>query len=236
MTGEYVEQSHVNIGDPITASGENTSRDNVHAFWRNAVAGGIPYWSAANTIAALAKPSVWGLLRNYASGIPSYFTPGGANYVLRSNGLNTDLDSFPLFAMTSVGRAGAYSVSASGTYLSWDTEYVDELNAWGAGSPSALLTASGKYQYCLAQVGIRVDTSVNYVLGELLFTSGGSTIRAGKCKTGPVSNNVPVFFQIQSFPVSAGGYFQLYLTVDGGTDHTGLVGLDNTWMILYQIR
>jgi hypothetical protein len=220
----------------LTAAKYNAMIANVRELGQVfAAAGNIPYAATTSTLGSVAKPANFGLLRHFSTGTPSVYTPGGAGYVVRSNSGNTDFDSFPLFAATSVGRTSAYSVTAGGYIMQWDTEYSDELSAWSIGSPSAIVTALGSTRYCVAQVGIRTDASVNYVLAELLYTSSG-TIRAARVKTGPLGNNVPVYIQLQSFPISTNGYMQLNIYVDGGTTHTGLTGLEETWMIMYQTR
>lgn len=73
----YNEQSHVGIGDLYTASMHNTLLDNVHTFWANAAAGGMPYWSAANLVALLAKPATRGILRHDGT-TPSWLEYGAS--------------------------------------------------------------------------------------------------------------------------------------------------------------
>ena len=77
----YNEQSHVNIGDLYTASMHNTLLDNVHALWTNAAAGAVPYWSAANVVAALLKP-VGNALLTHNGTIPAWLGIGSAGHLL----------------------------------------------------------------------------------------------------------------------------------------------------------
>jgi|GEM_PF-2128145 len=73
----YNEQSHVGIGDLYTASMHNTLLDNLHTFWANAAAGGMPYWSAANIVSLLAKPTTRGVMRHDGT-VPSWLEYGAS--------------------------------------------------------------------------------------------------------------------------------------------------------------
>ena len=77
----YNQQSHVAIGDLYTASMHNTLLDNLHTFWTNAAAGAIPYWSAANLVAALLKPAGQSLLVHNGT-VPNWLSVGTNGHVL----------------------------------------------------------------------------------------------------------------------------------------------------------
>ena len=77
----YNQQSHANIGDLLTASMYNTGLDNIHALWTNAAAGAMPYWSAANVMAALLKPSGQAMMTHNGT-IPSWLGIGSTGQVL----------------------------------------------------------------------------------------------------------------------------------------------------------
>ena len=77
----YNEQSHANIGDLLTASMWNTRGDNIHALWTNAASGAMPYWSAANVMAALLKP-VGNALLTHNGTIPAWLGIGSAGQLM----------------------------------------------------------------------------------------------------------------------------------------------------------
>lgn len=83
----YNEQSHVAIGDLYTASMHNTLLDNVHALWTNAASGAMPYWSAANLIGALLKPTVQSLLTHDGT-VPSWLNRAASLGILTTNNSN----------------------------------------------------------------------------------------------------------------------------------------------------
>jgi hypothetical protein len=124
----YNRQSNVAIGDLYTASMHNTLLDNLHAFWTNAVSGGMPYWSAANTVAALAKPTARGVLRHDGS-VPSWLEYGAseAQKVLRVNDAGNGVEFGDAGQQFCVVKNTAHvSLTTSESTLTWADDVFDD--------------------------------------------------------------------------------------------------------------
>jgi hypothetical protein len=115
----YVKQSHVNVGDPITASGENTGRDNMDEVFKNAVSGGVGYFPTTTTFAGLAKPSTYpGVLNQTVAGVLLWLEPSAPYQAFRSSS-----GSVPQWSnqghMTRAVRNSDYTFTRS-NLINWD--------------------------------------------------------------------------------------------------------------------
>ncbi|PKN93024.1 MAG: hypothetical protein CVU44_11370 [Chloroflexi bacterium HGW-Chloroflexi-6] len=211
----YNAQSHVAIGDLYTASMHNTVIDNIHAFWTNAVAGGMPYWSAANVVAALAKPTVLSLLTHNGT-IPVWLNKGTAHQVLRVNSAGTGLE-FGSGGVKAFSHANATSYSYS--TATWRDMPNSSVSVTVDVTSTLIVIAfikmfgTGTYGFFDAKFNIDGTDQDNFAIGHTYNINNVDTLPMIGIKTGVTAGSKTV--KIREY-CSAAGY-----TVDA----KGFIGL-----------
>jgi hypothetical protein len=140
----YTSQSHVAVGDPITAAGENTLRDNVKAVWENGATGKLLYYPTASTIGGLALPSTYpGILQETTAGVLSWMESSAPFQVLRSNASQVPQWSSQGH-MTRAERGSDLTPFTRSNLISWDasTTLDDDSLHNPASNPSRVTVAA----------------------------------------------------------------------------------------------
>lgn len=142
----YTAQSHVAVGDPITASGENTLRDNVKAVFENGSSGKLLYFPTATTIGGVALPASYaGLLRQTTAGVLSWLEPSAEHQIMRA-GASRTVEWASLLHTTIAKRSSDLSFTRANV-ITWNLSDTDDDSQHSTSSNTSRVTlaATGIY-------------------------------------------------------------------------------------------